>query len=790
MRTLPDWTRRNREIMPVDAAPMPFDVSERIRRHNPKWTDAAAYPAYWTMGAPLGNGDFGAMIYGAPDNLTLALGKNDLWVRSTEKSHFPGKNYAELYRMYKTGDRDAFNRLMPQDPYWWDTFLPSTAINGGFFRLHLAEAASTDKLTQELSLYDATWRAGFQVLGLDNMWPKEDGFELMSFVSAPDEVLVLRVRRQRRPLRSFTWRINRERHQLLPPPNLGGEGDLVWLDQAMLKGDRYSIAVLQTGVPVEVTFTRRSAVGESSTDDRREVVFYLAAASHRDSADPRGLACERVTRAAHKGVDALHEAHRKHWALQWERSWVSCADENVERAWYVSNYLCGTTLRPGKVSPGLQGMWIKENFPAWSADFHGNVNIQAVYQGLMGSNRMEYFEPCARLYQEMLPQCRQDTQAFFGIDGARLPHAGSIEGFEIAEYNWIPLAVSLGPSAWIARLFWWAYLHTQDRPFLADVAYPILKEVARFYRGLLDLSGKGPDGRWRVEPSIYSEHQATSFDAWGTDSIYDIVNMRMAFQQAADAAETLGQDPELRTLWRETLRDLPALPADGNGIWLFFPQHPLNGRISAGSWCYPIFPGEVASVFHGSETERNQARATWNYARELTTSPWCGGCPTAAAARMGDAEWALKSAAVLSNSGLSCNPAGSIMQAEHGTGMALAFNSLVLLEVEGTLVLFPGMPLKTDAAFHSLRAPGAVLVSAAQRGGQVVQAAFQSIRGGTLRVLNPYDPILLKCPLAPVLVRRMDTGRVVAQGAYQWRVPVEWQAEAGVIYQLEVQPRG
>jgi len=784
---LPDWVKRNRETMPDAAAPHAFDLAERSAKHNPRWEGAVANNGYWSTGAPLGNGDFGALIYGAPDNLTCLLGKNDLWLRASQRSHFPGENYAEMYRLYKEGDREGFARLLPQDPNWADDFRPSTNINGGHFRLHLAEAASTDKFTGELSLFDATWRAKFQTLGLDNMWPGDDEFELMSFVSAPDEVMVLRVRRQRLPLRSFTWRLNREQHQLLPTATIGAEGGLVWLEQELLQGDRYAIALLQTGVAGDVTLSKRSILGECDGNDGGEAIFYLAMATQRDSDNPLELARRRVTEAAAKGVESLHAAHSEYWRAQWERSWVECADEKVERSWYVSNYLSGTTLRPGKVSPGLQGMWIKENFPAWSADFHGNVNIQAVYQGIMSSNRLELFEPYDALYHGMLPQCRKDTQEYFATEGARLPHAGTIEGFEIAEHNWIPLAISLGPSAWIARLFWWAYQYTLDREFLRDSAYPLLKDVALHYYGLLQVSGKGADGRYLVEPSIFSEHNATGFDGWGTDSIYDIVNMRMAFQQAADAAQLLGSDDKLVATWRETLRDLPALPADGSEVWLYFPSHHSNGRVQAGSWCYPIFPGEVASIFHGTPEERLQANATWKYARELVSSPWCGGCPTVAAALMGDGEWALQSAGMLSNNGLSGGATGSIMQAEHGTGMSLAFNSMVLLGVEGTLVLVPGIPAKTDAAFHSLRAPGAVLVSAEQRGGQVVYAAFQSLHGGTMRVLNPYDPLALQCPLAKIQVRRLDTRTVVAQHELPWRAPVEWEAEAGVVYLLELQ---
>lgn len=768
--------------MPADAAPSPLDLPTRVAKHNPRWSPAEGPISYWAAGVPLGNGDFGAILYGPPENFTLLLGKNDLWLRNNERSTFPAGTYADLLRMYRAGDRAAFEALLPKDPHWADSFRPSTAVNGGFFRLSLAEGSATNKFQQELHLHDATWSASFEASGLDNMWAVAPDFDMAAFASAPDEVIVLRIRRHRLPLRSLTWRLNREKHPLLPDVTVGGEGPLAWLEQELLKGDRYAIAVLQAGPTPNVTLARRSVIGETSTDTAHEVVFYLAAASHRDSPDPRALACTRVMEAARKGWEALHETHRAQWAMQWDRAWVTCSDEKVERPWYLSNYLCVTTVRPGKVSPGLQGMWIKENFPPWCADFHGNVNIQAIYMGLMGANRMEYFEPCVRLYHEMRPQCRKDTREYFGTDGARFPHAGGIEGHELCEWNWPPLAVSIGPSAWIARLFWWAYLHTLDREFLAEAGYPILKDVALFYAGLLDLAGKGPDGRYLIEPSIYSEYYATTFDAWGTNSIYDIICMRMAFQQAADAADALTQDADLAQQWRTVLRELPELPTDEQEVWMAFPAHPKNVRVEAGSWCYPIFPGEVASAFHGSALERRQAQATWAYARGNCKSAWCAGCPIVAAARMGDAEWAFRYASQLAKNGLS-DAVGGIMQAEHGTGMMLALNNMLLLGVEDQIVLFAGMPSTVDAAFHSLRAPGAILVSAEQRGGQVTYAAVQALRGGLVRVLNPFDPGA--GTTVRLHVRNTATGAVIARWEGPWREVVQWTAEPGVVYRLE-----
>ena len=60
-----DWSRRHRENMPESAAPYPFDIEAGIAQHNPRWT-RDSQTSYWAHGAPLGNGDFGAIVYGPP----------------------------------------------------------------------------------------------------------------------------------------------------------------------------------------------------------------------------------------------------------------------------------------------------------------------------------------------------------------------------------------------------------------------------------------------------------------------------------------------------------------------------------------------------------------------------------------------------------------------------------------------------------------------------------------------------------------------------------------------------
>ena len=191
------WVARCRQILPATVGPSAPDLAALLARHNPRWGTLPGPQGYWSAGAPLGNGDFGAMAYGPPENLTLALGKNDLWWRPTTASHFPPGSYADLLRLYQTQDQAAWDRLLPKDPAWADNFAPSSLIGGGHLRLHLAEAGQVRAWRQELCLRTATCRWQWEAPGLDRMWSPKEDFTLEAFLSAPHEVLVLRLRRAR-----------------------------------------------------------------------------------------------------------------------------------------------------------------------------------------------------------------------------------------------------------------------------------------------------------------------------------------------------------------------------------------------------------------------------------------------------------------------------------------------------------------------------------------------------------------------------------------------------------------
>ena len=71
-------------------------------------------------------------------------------------------------------------------------------------------------------------------------------------------------------------------------------------------------------------------------------------------------------------------------------------------------------------------------------------------------------------------------------------------------------------------------------------------------------------------------------------------------------------------------------------------------------------------------------------------------------------------------------------------GTAGALCSMLLTGEKGIIKVFPGIPPEKDAAFSSLRADGAFLVSAAKANGAITEISILSEHGGICRIQNPW----------------------------------------------------
>ena len=788
----------SREVMTEEHNRFHLDLPSLMRRHDMVWSDPRGPSADWRDGAPIGNGDFGALVCGYPDNLTLALGKTDLWVRLADVSNFPPGMFEDVREIYRTRDEARFEAVQKEEsptPYYRTSHLTTA----GFLRLQIADGSIHSKCTQRVSLYEALCTQTFYPTRLhaDTATSRESPFVVSGFCSRSDDVLVLRIDPGEQPLGTATFTLGRQAHPCLPAAESETSGPDCIVQQELVKGDAYVVAMRILGHPCDAQTVPRGVLAECAGETSGPLTVLLTIASRCDADNPRAEAIARLDRAEAKGYEGLFADHADWWRRFWERSFVSVNDAAAEKWWYVSNYLAGSMLRRGKVSPGLQGVWIKENVPAWDADYHGNINIQANYWGLFGSNRLDLMEPYFRLYSRMLPQCRKDTNEYFQMRGARLPHAGDIDGHELTENSWFVLATSISTSGWIAQLFWQYYEYTGDLEFLRDVAYPLLSDVATFYTDYLQWDEE--HGCYVVEPSISFEAYCPTMKALGRNSTYDVAIIRMTLEMAIKAADALGDAGTLAAQWRQRLEKLAPLPLTPRGDWATWEGRESidRGHGAAIPFIAPVFPCGLVSAFHGSSEERQAARMTWQNVRELqkkghacgtSTLSWCGGAPVANAAAMGDADAALAGARWRPvddrENGLVFQWRSYYLQADHGPGMALALNAMLLGSYGGVLHVFPAFPAELDARFHSLRAPGAFLVTAEQRGGRVAYVLLESLGGGTLRIASPFEPETLDGSV-PVRVRDLATNKVLARAKLGRREAITCETVPGSLLSVE-----
>ena len=213
------------------------------------------------------------------------------------------------------------------------------------------------------------------------------------------------------------------------------------------------------------------------------------------------------------------------------------ADPDLEETlFHYGRYLLLGSSRPGDLPANLQGIWNASNQPAWASDYHNNINVQMNYWLAGPANLPECQLPLIDWIQSQVPGCRAATRADtkrFGPNprGWTVRTSQNIWGGNGWEWN-------LPGNAWLVQHAWEQYAFTQDKVFLRDKAYPLLKEVSEFW---VDHLKALPDGTL-VVPNGWSPEHGPREDGVAHDQqlVWDL------FQNTVEASEVLGVDADFR----------------------------------------------------------------------------------------------------------------------------------------------------------------------------------------------------------------------------------------------------
>ena len=389
--------------------------------------------------------------------------------------------------------------------------------------------------------------------------------------------------------------------------------------------------------------------------------------------------------------------------------------------------------------------------------------------GLLATNHAETMEPWLALLDRVREPARPYVRKHFGLDGFLYPHSVSWRGYPILTST-CDGHQGLAASGESAKYAWDYYEFTGDIDFLRTVGYPMLKDVATFYRDYLIEDEKG---NLVVFPSHYLETAV-----YLTNCLADVSMIRLTLKDAAKAADVLGIDADLAAQWRDALARIQECQALPDHRW----KTAIDGRpvgrdarmiVLQLHDLYPISIGEEADAWHGSPAMRRQARATYEYYLSKHPNTWDLSLSFIAAARMGDREYAAKILDFFprlrdgGNIDRSDNPHNNEDTIGDGkqsfsvditSAVASEFITELMLQSHcGDIRLFPANPLEGHYAFHSLRARGAFLVSSEMRDAKVPYVLVQSLRGNTCNLVQPFGQG------ANVQVRDLASGKIIKQ---------------------------
>ncbi len=571
------------------------------------WFDRPA--ENWSEALPIGNGRLGAMVFGGVDKERFQLNEESLWAGCSFEAWPEGfsRHLQEVRRLIFAGENAAAQAYGVKHLVATPTSFRSYEPLGDLW-LDFGGLDSFSGYRRDLHLADGVARVSF--------WRGDATIRREAFVSAPDDVLAVRVVTDRPGTLDFKAGLTRARHAVVTADgfgqlrldgqivdvekkdggyddNPGGSGPggehMKFAARLMARVDRGS--VVTEGHQLCIAGATEAVLLFTAATD-----YNLAKLNFDRTINPQTICENTLVRTAKKTWKQLIETHLSEHRALFNRVALRLGGtdpalvrlptdarlEAVRKGWddpdlvalhfHLGRYLLmGSSRRPARLPANLQGIWSDKMWAPWEADYHLNINLQMNYWPAGVANLPETVVPLMDWFELLAQRGRESAKRLYGSDGwvvylATNPFGRTTPSASTLESQFLNASIDPLCGAWMAAQLFDFYQFTGDRDFLQRL-YPVLRGSAEF---VLDLLLAAPDGTLVIVPSAspensYLDPQTRQRIRITFGSTYHMSLVRAVFDATDRAATILETDKPMRQRIQEARAKLPTIKLGPDG---------------------------------------------------------------------------------------------------------------------------------------------------------------------------------------------------------------------------------